>query len=188
MMEGWSRPWFICGGWAIDLFLGELSREHEDIEVGVFRDDQEALRSHFAGRRLEKVVRSGAQGAWVLWEEREHLMLPVHQVRVAGLEAGGYPVEFLLHERDGSAWSSRRHPGLTRAIGEVVMESFLGVPILVPEVQLLFKAKGTREKDDADLVKVLPRMALERSRWLLAALEKYHAGHEWIHRLKASLG
>ena len=32
--------WGIAGGWAIDLWLGEQTREHHDIEVVVRRDDQ----------------------------------------------------------------------------------------------------------------------------------------------------
>ena len=28
-------PWYVAGGWAIDLFLGEQTREHEDVEIAV---------------------------------------------------------------------------------------------------------------------------------------------------------
>lgn len=32
--------WWIAGGWAIDLFLGESTREHSDIDVLILRKDQ----------------------------------------------------------------------------------------------------------------------------------------------------
>jgi hypothetical protein len=35
VMAGFPRPWFVSGGWAIDLFVGRVTREHEDLEVGL---------------------------------------------------------------------------------------------------------------------------------------------------------
>jgi Aminoglycoside-2''-adenylyltransferase len=32
-------PWWIAGGWAIDLFLGRQTREHEDLDVLILRRD-----------------------------------------------------------------------------------------------------------------------------------------------------
>jgi hypothetical protein len=43
LMQGFPGPWFVSGGWAIDLFVGRVTREHEDREVGIFRQDQQAL-------------------------------------------------------------------------------------------------------------------------------------------------
>jgi aminoglycoside-2''-adenylyltransferase len=38
-------PWWIAGGWAIDLFLGRQTREHEDLDVLMLRRDQQAVRT-----------------------------------------------------------------------------------------------------------------------------------------------
>jgi len=35
--------WGIAGGWAIDVWLGETTRDHHDVEVVVRRDDQAAV-------------------------------------------------------------------------------------------------------------------------------------------------
>jgi Aminoglycoside-2''-adenylyltransferase len=40
-------PWWIAGGWAIDLFLGRQTREHEDIDVQILRRDQQVIRALF---------------------------------------------------------------------------------------------------------------------------------------------
>src|SRR5260370_34929395 len=37
-------PWWIAGGWALDLFLGIQTREHEDIDVQILRRDQHPIR------------------------------------------------------------------------------------------------------------------------------------------------
>ena len=42
-------PWWIAGGWAIDLFLGEQTRHHDDIDVLILRRDQREVRTIFRG-------------------------------------------------------------------------------------------------------------------------------------------
>ena len=34
-MEGADFPWFVAGGWAIDLFLATRTRDHADLEIAV---------------------------------------------------------------------------------------------------------------------------------------------------------
>ena len=41
-MAGFPGPWWLGGGWAIDIWAGAPSREHEDIEICVLRRDQDA--------------------------------------------------------------------------------------------------------------------------------------------------
>jgi hypothetical protein len=55
-----------------------------------------------------------------------------------------------------------------------------GIPYGRPEVVLLYKAKHTRPKDDADFAAVLPRLERERRRWLREALELVHPAHRWL--------
>src|SRR5437867_13350030 len=54
VMAGFPRPWFVSGGWAIELFVGRVTREHEDLEVGLFRRDQGALWAYLSGWELCK--------------------------------------------------------------------------------------------------------------------------------------
>lgn len=55
-----------------------------------------------------------------------------------------------------------------------------GIPLLAPEVVLLFKAKLMRTWDAADFDTAAAVMGLERRSWLTDALEQSHPGHEWI--------
>ena len=36
-LEGVSAPWAVAGGWALDLWHGMQTREHEDLEIAVRR-------------------------------------------------------------------------------------------------------------------------------------------------------
>lgn len=44
VMKYFKKPWFIAGGWVIDIALGRVTREHGDIDICIFREDvNEAL-------------------------------------------------------------------------------------------------------------------------------------------------
>src|SRR5690349_11434383 len=38
-----DAPWWVAGGWAIDLWVGGVSRDHSDIEISILREDQARL-------------------------------------------------------------------------------------------------------------------------------------------------
>jgi len=72
LLEGLAVPWFVAGGWAIDLFLARETRTHEDIEVAILRKDQEVVRRHLRGWTFTKV----ATGSEEPWRENEWLNHP----------------------------------------------------------------------------------------------------------------
>jgi hypothetical protein len=45
LLAGMAAPWWIVGGWAIEVFTGQ-SREHEDIDVAIFRGDLPIVLGH----------------------------------------------------------------------------------------------------------------------------------------------
>ncbi|MGH3656156.1 MAG: hypothetical protein ACRDUA_05810 [Micromonosporaceae bacterium] len=67
--------------------------------------------------------------------------------------------------------------------GELIRRTDDGIPYLRPEVALLFKAKWTRPKDEADLDGVLPLLDATARSWLAGALDAVHRGHPWRTRL-----
>jgi hypothetical protein len=46
IMSGFPEPWWACGGWALDLFVGRETRRHDDLDVAILRRDQHALHSY----------------------------------------------------------------------------------------------------------------------------------------------
>jgi aminoglycoside-2''-adenylyltransferase len=176
----------VCGGWAIDLFVGERTREHEDLEVGVFRHHQAALHSHYEEWDAYKSI-----GRWLDWEAPEQLELPIHQVlfRPPGSafpepwEPNYEERQFFLNEAEGGIWTCRRDPRLRLHVRQLAERSPDGVPIVVPEVQLLYKAAHAAEKDQHDFDLAVPRLSEGRRRWLREALELVQPGHRWIQAL-----
>ena len=49
LLDGFERPWWLVGGYAIEAFTGAL-REHEDIDVSVLACDAPLLREHVGDR------------------------------------------------------------------------------------------------------------------------------------------
>jgi hypothetical protein len=57
-------PWCIGGGWAIDLWLGRVTRRHADVDVVILRRDQHTVRRTMGEDwRWEAVVPPVAAGA-----------------------------------------------------------------------------------------------------------------------------
>jgi hypothetical protein len=183
LLTDFPHPWFISGGWAIDLFLGKVTRNHSDIEVGIYRRDQQALHDHFIGWHLEKALANG-KGEWFPWETGEELSLPIFQIKAKHSNIEPFELEFFLNEREETHWLSRRHDGLARPIETVNLISELSIPILAPDIQLLYKAKHTRSKDQADFILTLPRLDSTQRNWLAINLRKHHAGHVWLHAVE----
>src|SRR5690349_16504078 len=83
-MRSFPAAWWIAGGWAIDLFLGRVTREHSDLEIGIWRDDQPKIQSIFPERKWAKVV----EKSWEPWRSEEHLEPPVFQIKALDESTG----------------------------------------------------------------------------------------------------
>ena len=181
-MAGYDHPWFISGGWAIDLFLGRVTRDHDDVEVGAFFPDQPAIRRHLRDWDLFRPT----DGRWLALGAEDEVRLPEFQIQARSADLAPHEFDIFLNPLDGSDWVSRRHAGLivpaaaVAAISAGARGEPAGIPFLVPEIQLLYKAKYHRPKDDADFAVALPRLDERRRTWLRTALEAYHPGDAWL--------
>lgn len=180
VMADFPHPWWVAGGWSIDLFVGQVTRPHEDLEVGIFRQDQAVLRDHLRDWDLQKAISRPAGGEWISWDEGEWLALPIHQI--LALRSAGQPPEFeiFLNEVVRGRWQFRRNRAFTRPVAAVCLRAPSGLPIIAPEIQLLYKAKGHRDKDEHDFRFACPRLSDEQRDWLRAALAANHPGDPWI--------
>jgi hypothetical protein len=176
LMTPYPAPWWIAGGWAIDLFLGEVSRPHEDVDIATLRRDQEALRNHLAGWSLRKAAHSTLE----MWQPGETLELPLHEVHA---EKDGVELEFLLNEADGDKWLYRRDQAISTPLGTLTHRTESGVPYLCPEVVLLFKSKAPRRVDQEDFRRTVPLLTTQARNWLADAVSKEYPNHEWLPKL-----
>lgn len=178
-------PWWLAGGWAIDLFVGRQTRPHHDTDVQVLRRDQLAVQAHLRGRGWD-LHAADPPGALRPWTPAEALPAPVHDVW--GRPAPGAPwgLQLMLADTYPAAqrWVFRRDPRVSVSLTRLGRRTPEGLPYIAPEVQLLFKAKPTLlAKDEADFAAALPRLSDESRSWLATALAETHPSHPWLRTL-----
>lgn len=176
-------PWYICGGWALDLFRGHVSRVHLDVDVIVPRADQLVMQKHLTDHGWSLVTSSLDGRRLEPWPPEVPLEPPRHQVNA--LRDGAF-IDILLTDLDG-AWHYRREPTIIRDLSRIGLQSPEGISFLAPELVLLFKSANTsgreRNNDQGDFERTYTRLEPERRAWLRWALTAVDPSHPWIERL-----
>src|SRR5207249_919317 len=99
-------------------------------------------------------------------------------------DPGPEEFEFFLNEAENGLWRCRRNlERITRPVDEIRMRSALGIPIIVPEIQLLFKAKRHRPKDEHDFQQAFALLSASQRSWLKEALAIVHPADRWLGEL-----
>jgi Aminoglycoside-2''-adenylyltransferase len=174
-----SVPWWIAGGWALDLFLGEETRPHEDIDVGILRKDALNVRASLP--------------EWEFFEAREGLltrlaadMVPrraVNSLWSRRVKKCEWELELMLDEGGGDAWVFRRNAKIERSLDGAIRHSADGIPYLAPEIQLLYKSQAIRSKDQFDFDTVVDRLDKDARAWLRRSLAIMDGSHAWLSKL-----
>ena len=104
LLRGVIAPWWISGGYAIEAFVGCSFRDHDDIDVGIFRRDQLEVREHLAGWDLHAADPPGTLRPWPVAE-----LLPalVHDVWCRPSPDAPWSLQFMLNDQAGSQWVFR---------------------------------------------------------------------------------
>lgn len=103
---------------------------------------------------------------------------PTKREQRLGQEAPGSQWRFDITVDNGNdtEWIYRRDESTRRLWDSAVLWSSDGHPYLAPEIQLLFKSKNPRPKDDLDAEKVIPLLHADQRIFLADHLE---SGHHW---------
>jgi hypothetical protein len=208
LMSTYRPPWALCGGWAVDAWLGRVTREHGDIDIAVFVNDREALFEHLAGWQLIGHEETKANEGAELWDGRL-LKPPAHlhgrppelsgplpeRFDPSGMRIvfsrDGFWLDIQLVERFGRDWVLNREPRVEMPLSGCIRQSGWGLPTVAPEVILFYKATlyvGTknhlRPHDEADFVALLPLLSQEQREWLREAVSRVYEGeHPWVEKL-----
>ena len=196
--EGWSAveptigaswfstlqvPWWIAGGWALDLYLGTQSRAHGDLDIGVLRRD---ITTVLAALSSWEIV-AAKDGALAPLRVGETPHSAVHSFWCRPVGTTLWTLELMLDECVEGAWSYRREPSIQRPFSAMIQRSPSGIPYLAPEIQLLYKARSARARDQADFELVGPRLGTPARTWLVDSLVRTEARHPWISALTVDI-
>jgi hypothetical protein len=180
-LRGVDAPWYVAGGWAIDLLVGHDRRDHDDLEIGI-----PAPAFDEVARRLDELdFHVPAPGVAEPVEAARELMETVHQTWGLDRAANRWRVDVFREPTADGCWVARRDRSLRLPYDELIEHTPDGIPYARPEVVLLFKAKGARAKDEADLAAVLPLLSPERRALLARWIARVHPGHFWLSDLES---
>lgn len=177
-------PWCIAGGWGLDLFLDKITREHADIDIVVMRGDQHLLFELFQEFEMFVVDPPGNLRPWT---RQEHLSHPLYNIWIRVEAQGPWKIQVMLQDHSAQDWLFRRDHSVSGSMEDLIFQTENGIPVLNPSIQLLYKGKGARGKDQQDFQEVLPYLHVEQKAWLGEKIgQVYGLQHPWIEQLLIS--
>jgi len=175
IMNDCTFPWSIAGGWSIDLTIGRKTREHQDMDIVVFREYVQDVLNYFSDWQVGVVIPG---------EHRLEVVIDKNQVELPRyclhLQHEQDFVEVLITDHANDQVIYRRNPSITIPLQDFIRIDSMNRRYVTPEWQLLFKAKSPRECDRQDFINALNYLDVTQKEWLRHALMKTHASSEWV--------
>lgn len=171
-----SGVWYVVGGWALDLWHGDQTRDHEDLEFAILPESVQEFRE-ILGELDFFTVHSG-----IIKHLAPTKSPPPHISQLWGLDRGStrWRVDMMLERGTPSTWVCKRDASIHAPRSEAIRTSNAGIPYLAPAAVLLFKAKYLRDKDEADFRRALPRLDPTEKATLRHWLDLAHPNHQWL--------
>jgi len=190
LLSGLTVPWWITGGWAIDLAVGHVTRDHADVDVMMLERDEHALRG-LTGVDIQLMAGGQAPGPWPAGRRLTAVPDPGPDPGPKG--GPGRPTgpdRLMLRGEDlplpaevtpaaavGAIWVYKKGSRVfIRPLADIT-RYWQGIPFLAPEVVLLIKARPGLDRpgsdnDQRDFEAALPMLDAEQRSWLKDALER----------------
>lgn len=179
LMDGARFFWCLAGGQAIARVLGRSYRPHGDIDIVVLRPQQLEVHDWFREWRL---YAADPPGSLRPWKSNETLPIGVHDVWCHREGSRGWELQIMIQESEGGSWSFRRDARVRGSIADLATDAH-GVPCLRMDLQLLFKSKEPRAKDEADFRELVPVLSDEQRESLAYWLRLTSPAHRWLSEL-----
>ncbi|MDU5080427.1 nucleotidyltransferase domain-containing protein [uncultured Tissierella sp.] len=196
--------WYLCGGFAIDVFLGSITRKHKDIDITVSFDDMEVCIQYLKSKGWEIDAPVGNQrlvpvefalenselyfdNIWcykknsdfIKTEKTDGVFRYVKFIDREQTELDFIEVLFNKVE-NGIFYYQKNHNIMINTDGAFIKKD--KISILAPEVILLYKSRNYENNDyKHDFDAVINKLEKERYDWFINAMNiVYPEGHPWI--------
>lgn len=204
LLNDQSFEYAVCGGFAIDLFLGNESRKHGDIDISAYWKDRNAIIEYMRSKEYEVFEMLGEGKVHRITDVNDQMYLKRNifcqkdncelvqlwdtsekdiyfmDFKHIGLTKLNF-VEFLFNNKSDTDFLYARNEDIKRSLEKAVLFAD-GIPYLAPEICLLYKSTDImREGYQQDYEKAFEKMSREQRDWLNYALyTMYPEGHKWI--------
>lgn len=203
LLKNGGFDYAICGGQALDMFLGYESRTHGDVDICAFRDERDRIIRYMqslgfdvyemlGGGKVHRITDLFLQNRQKnIFCARENCPLvklyPTDETDVYWMEffhtgetEPDY-IEFLFNDRTQGAFEYARNREITLGVDRAVLFSD-GIPYLAPELILLYKSTDIeRDGYQQDFELAYRKMDASQKAWFRNAIrQEYPEGHQWL--------
>ena len=204
LLKGQTFEYAICGGHAVDLFLGYESRKHGDIDILAYWKDRNSIILYMQsmGYKVYEMLGEGLahhitdinhqeykkQNIFCLTNDCELVKkTPTDETGIyiidfyhVGQTKLNF-VEFLFNDRDEYNFLYARNKAIKRELSKAILHKE-DTYYLAPELLLLYKSTDTeREGYQQDFELAFLKMNEDQKEWLNNSLKiMYPDGHKWL--------
>ena len=208
-MASTGLDYAICGGHAIDLFLGKKTRPHKDLDAVIYWEDRDRMIRHLlkegwevyepcGGLYLHKINNVSDQmrvksNIWCIKSTNRHYkfrecekdIFVVDFVDFDNFEQTNLDyIEFLFNRKTSAHFLYSRNHDVKLELNKAVLY-IENIPCLAPEMVLLYKSTAADETENQlDFDNTLARLDFEQFRWMKESMEiMFPYGHKWFNYL-----
>ena len=195
----------ICGGFAIDLFLGCKTRAHKDLDVSVYWEDRDRIIKHMLDSgwdiyepcgdslgRLHKISSISDQkrarsNVWCVKPGNAHYKFTKHEKDMFAVEFDGSEqaefdfVELLFNTKSDGYFLHARNHDIKMPMNDAIIK-IGNTPCLAPEMALLYKSTAADNAEyQLDFEIAWTKMNEMQRAWLKKSLAvMFSDGHKWL--------
>ena len=193
----------ICGGHAIDLFLGYKTRPHKDLDVAVFWEDRDKVIQHMLNNDWEVYEPCGTahlhkinnihnqkrvkSNIWCVKPSNPHYVFTEHEKDMFAVEFDNSEqteldyIEFLFNTRNNEEFLYEKNHDIKMKMETAILKAG-DIPYIAPELVLLYKSTMANEAAyQLDFNNAMPKLNEGQNTWLQNALHiMFLDGHKWI--------
>jgi hypothetical protein len=204
LLKGQNFEYAVCGGYAIDLFLGYDSRKHGDIDMLAYWNDRNSIILYMQSKGYNVYEMLGGGMAHHITDinnqkyKKRNIFCSAKNCEIVHLtptdEKNIYKIEFfhigqtelnfiefLFNDKDEKCFLYARDKNIKRDMSKAILHNN-EISYLAPELLLLYKSTDTeREGYQQDFDLTFAKMNDEQREWLINALKIiYPDGHKWV--------
>lgn len=209
LLKNANFDWSICGGFAIDMFCGEKTRKHIDIDICAFWENRDDVIKYMMDLNWTIYEACGGGVVHLIADlsQQKYIKNNIFCVKDSNKFFHVEPVgdnmfkceiehseqieldyiEFLFNKRNVSYFLYSRNEDIKREIDKSIL-FYYNIPYLAPEIVLLYKSgEYIRDDYEHDFAVTTAKMNDDSKTWLVNSLNFcYPGGHAWSSRLKKS--
>ena len=193
----------LCGGHAIDLFLGRKTRPHKDLDVVTYWEDRDRIVHYMLNQGWDVFEPCGTEylhkinnvsdqirnraNIWCVKPSNQHYKFTEHEKDMYAVDFDNSEqteldyVEFLFNTQNDGHFLYARNHDIKLAYDKAILK-IKDIPCLAPEMVLLYKSTAADDADyQLDFDNASSEMSEEQLVWLKKSLSTmFPQGHKWL--------